>query len=261
MKRIKTRLDPERFPKEAARLLAGADAYDSSCSQIARVYFIDRDDGLFLKTAEESLRTEAILTEYYHKLGLSCEVLYYGSEGGTDYLITRRIPGEDCTDGVYLSDPKRLCDTSATLLRALHETPCASCPTDRIGTYSANVQNSFDGSGYEPDLFRGIWEFASFDEAKSAAREGLAALKSEALIHGDYCLPNIILRDWKFSGFIDLGNGGIGDRHIDLVWGVWTLNYNLKTTAWTDRFLDAYGRDRVDTEKLRAIAAMETIGG
>ncbi len=37
-------------------------------------------------------------------------------------------------------------------------------------------------------------------------------------------------------GFIDLGNGGVGDRHIDLFWGAWTLFYNLKTDRHTERF-------------------------
>ena len=230
MKRTRTQLDLARLPSEAACFLEGAPLYDSSCSKEARVVFIDRDGGMYMKTAAAgTLQTEATMTAYYHGLGLSAEVLLYGTEGGTDYLITRRIPGEDCTDDRCLSDPKRLCDTTATLLRALHETPGTRCPV--------------------------------LAEAAAAAREGIPALKGDALIHGDYCLPNIILQDWRLSGYIDLGSGGIGDRHIDILWGVWTLNYNLKTTAWTDRFLDAYGRDRIEPEKLRAIAAMEMIGG
>ena len=262
MKRIRTHPELSQFPAEAARLLEGAVLYDSSCSPEARVIFIDRDGGLFLKKAAAgTLRTEAEMTAYFHTLGLSAEVLLYCTEGGADCLITRRLPGEDCLDEVCLSDPKRLCDTTATLLRALHETPCAACPVDRIASYTAGVRQGLDGSRYEPDLFAPMWEFATFDEAEAAAREGLSSLKAEVLIHGDYCLPNIILRDWRLSGYIDLGNGGIGDRHIDLLWGVWTLNYNLKTTAWTERFLDAYGRDRVEPEKLRAVAAMEMIGG
>ncbi len=86
-------------------------------------------------------------------------------------------------------------------------------------------------------------------------------LKDDALLHGDYCLPNIILSDWKLSGYIDVGNGGIGDRHIDILWGIWTLNYNLGTIKYTDRFIDAYGRDKVDMAMLRMTAAMEMIGG
>ena len=86
-------------------------------------------------------------------------------------------------------------------------------------------------------------------------------MKREVLLHGDYCLPNIILDHWQFSGFIDVGNGGIVDRHIDILWGIWTLKYNLGTTEYTDRFIDAYGRDKVETDKLRFLAAMEMIGG
>jgi kanamycin kinase len=82
-------------------------------------------------------------------------------------------------------------------------------------------------------------------------------LKSDTLLHGDYCLPNIILSDWQFSGFIDLDSAGLGDRHIDLFWGIWTLNFNLKTDVWGDRFLDAYGRDRIDNEILSSIGAFE----
>ena len=82
-------------------------------------------------------------------------------------------------------------------------------------------------------------------------------MKNDTLLHGDYCLPNILLDDWKFSGFIDLDSGGVGDRHIDLFWGAWTLRFNLHTDAWCDRFLDAYGRDRIEPEILRAIAAFE----
>ena len=86
-------------------------------------------------------------------------------------------------------------------------------------------------------------------------------LKKDVLLHGDYCLPNIILDDWKLSGYIDLGSGGIGDRHIDVAWGIWTLNFNLGTTEYSDRFMDVYGRDKVEPEMLRAVAAMEMIGG
>ena len=69
-----------------------------------------------------------------------------------------------------------------------------------------------------------------------------------------------MLDNWKFTGFIDLDHGGIGDRHIDLFWGIWTLGFNLKTDAYRDRFLDAYGTDKIDMEILNAISAFEIFG-
>ena len=105
---------------------------------------------------------------------------------------------------------------------------------------------------YQPD--------ATVESAWRIAEEHHDTLKNEVLLHGDYCLPNVMLDSWRFSAFIDLGNGGVGDRHIDLYWGVWTLAFNLGTDAYGDRFLDAYGRDMVETEKLRAVAAFEVFG-
>ena len=262
MKRTKVTIKDGRFPGEVMDIIRDADIYDSSCSEEASVFFIDKEGGLFLKEARAgSLKNEAALTDFFHSKGLSAEVLFYETCGDKDYMITRRIPGEDCTHKMYLGDPKRLCDLYAKLLRSLHETDTSGCPVkDRIDTYKAAVERGFGGQYYEPELFKGLWEFGSFSEALSDAREGIDSLRPEALIHGDYCLPNVILDDWKLSGYIDLGNGGIGDRHIDLLWGIWTLKYNLGTAIYTDRFIDASGRDAVDPEKLRMIAAMEMVG-
>ena len=59
---------------------------------------------------------------------------------------------------------------------------------------------------------------------------------------------------------VRLDSGGVGDRHIDLFWGIWTLFFNLKTSAYCQRYLDVYGRDRVSEDALRTIAAIEVFG-
>lgn len=41
------------FPEEIVRLSEGARIFDSSSSPEARVYFIDKDDGYFLKTSKK----------------------------------------------------------------------------------------------------------------------------------------------------------------------------------------------------------------
>ena len=59
MRRTLLTINPVTFPTEYRPLLTGADIYDSSCSPAARVYFIDRDGGYYLKTqpvAKGSLR-------------------------------------------------------------------------------------------------------------------------------------------------------------------------------------------------------------
>ena len=261
MKRTPIIVAPDEFPQEYHTLLQGAPVYDSSCSPAAKVYFIDRDGGYYLKrSSKDSLCTEARLTEYFHEKGFATEVLSYLSNE-QDWFLTRRVAGEDCTHSVYLDDPKRLCETTATLLRQLHETDFSNCPVDdRISTYCKTAEANHRKGLYDPSLFPEGWGFKNAEEAWAIVEQNRKYLKSDTLLHGDYCLPNVVLDDWKFSGFIDLGNGGVGDRHIDLFWGAWTLFYNLKTDAYCDRFLDAYGRDKIEEEMLRAIAAFEVFG-
>ena len=97
-------------------------------------------------------------------------------------------------------------------------------------------------------------------EAYRLVNDNRAAFRSDTLLHGDYCLPNVILNDWSFSGFIDLDGGGVGDRHVDLYWGAWTLNFNLHTDKYRDRFFDAYGRDKVDLDMIDLVSAAEVFG-
>ena len=69
-----------------------------------------------------------------------------------------------------------------------------------------------------------------------------------------------VLQDGEFSSLIDLGAAGIGDKHMDIYWALWSLQYNLKTEYYTDYFLDLYGRDNFEPEMLRVIAAFECFG-
>ena len=174
------------------------------------------------------------MNAFFHSRRLGPEVLAYRSREA-DWLVTRAVPGEDCLHPVYLEDPRRLSALLGQLLRMLHETDPTGCPVTNLNETAYPRIPGF-----------------------SARYPGL--LTSRVLLHGDYCLPNVMLRSWDFSGFIDLGSGGIGDRHIDLYWGCWSILFNLKEERWCTRFLDAYGRENVDTDKLRILDSLENPG-
>lgn len=261
MKRTPLNALPFSLPTEWEKYTEGAALYNSSCSPEATVIYIDSGNGLYLKRAEAgTLRKEAEMDTFFHGKGLGARVVEYLTDD-CDLLLTERVKGEDCTFSDYISDPKRLCDTLATCLRELHETDGCGCPvTDRCADYFRTVEKNrtlglFDSSYIDK-------EFCSLtaDEAYSLVTQGKKLLKSDTLIHGDYCLPNVMLDNWALSGYIDLGGGGIGDRHIDLFWGAWTLNFNLKTDAYRERFFDAYGRDKIDREALKVVSLCEAFG-
>jgi len=261
MKRTLWNKPIEGLPVELESFVQDATLYDSSCSPEARVWLIDRDGGCFLKkSAKGTLKTEAEMTAYFHQKGIGAEVLDYRSDE-YDWLLTARVAGEDCTHGLYLSDPVRLCDRIAERLRALHELDFGDCPVqDRMQSYFALAENNYRTGNYDQTAFPDSFGYANAEDAYAVMTQGRHALCDRVLLHGDYCLPNIMLNNWNFSGFIDLGNGGVGDRHIDIFWGAWTLGFNLGTDRFRNRFFDAYGRDAVDEEKIKIIAATEVFG-
>lgn len=58
------------------------------------------------------------------------------------------------------------------------------------------------------------------------------------LIHGDFCLPNILVHNHQISGFIDVEAIAIDDPWIDYAWAIWSLEYNLKTKEYTPLLLE-----------------------
>lgn len=251
----------ETLPAELRSLLLQNPIYDTSGHSGARVLFIEKDGGYFLKSApKETLAKEALLTRYFHEKGLGAEVLAYISEE-KDYLLTPRVPGKDATDPVWTANPEKLCDTLALFLRELHSLPVSDCPVqDRTAEYIRTAKQNYLAGTYDTSHFPDSFGYASAEEAMNVIDKNTHLLKSDTLIHGDYCLPNIILKDFHPSGLIDLGNSGVSDRHIDLFWGIWSLEFNLKTDAYRERFLDAYGREALEPEMLKIIAAFEVFG-
>lgn len=254
--------DLERYPAQIRSLLCDARVYNSSCSEQAQVIFIEKDRGYFVKSAPKgTLEREAHMTQYFHGKGLSAEVISYISDE-CDWLVTTKIPGDDCTAAKYCEQPERMVDILAEQLSLLHGLDYVDCPVpDHTARYLARARKGRLAGVFEKDLFTTDWGYTDADEAWAVVEEKSHLLRMDTLVHGDYCLPNIILDDWRFGGFIDLDNAGIGDRHVDVFWATWTLFYNLKTNRYRQRFIEAYGRDKVDEDMLRLIAAIEQFGG
>lgn len=261
MKRTPIRPELSEFPAEFHPWLTGARLYDSSCSARARVVFIDREEGWFLKSADPgTLKKEAELTRYFHAKGLAPKVEGYVS-AQRDWLLTKRIPGEDCTEAMYLREPKKLCEKLAEILSELHAASFEGCPVaDRTAESLAAAEKNyragqFDPS-YLPESLRGMTPDAAWEKVVREKK----LLRTDTLLHGDYCLPNVMLENWRFSGLIDLCHAGVGDRHIDIYWAIWSLNYNIREEKLADRFMDVYGREKIDPAALELIAAMECFG-
>jgi len=224
VQKTKIQINITDFPKELHNILEGANIYDSSSHPDFKVLYSDL--GYYIKMSEKgNLEKEAKMTKIFEEKGIGPELVSYISDD-KDYMVTRSVKGEDCLH--YLDNPERLCLVLAKTLKHLHNLDINEIPTSQCMETYDNMEKG-------------------------------KLLKKDTFIHGDFCLPNVMLDDWKFSGFIDLGLSGVGDKHIDIYWVLWSLNYNLKTDKYTDYFLDLYGRENVDMNVLKLVAEVENL--
>jgi len=84
------------------------------------------------------------------------------------------------------------------------------------------------------EILRGLHATDASDCPFGARKPG------NVLVHGDFCLPNVLVHDGKLSGLVDLGGVGLASPETDLAAGVWTLQYNYGN-GLARVFLDAYG--------------------
>lgn len=219
MEKTKTTIKINDFPVEIHKYLENADIYDSSCGENSQVLYSTL--GYYIKIAPaRSLEREAAITDFLHKQGIGAPVECYVSDD-RDYMVTRPAPGQDATH--FLDNPEKLCQALASAMKYLHRLPRDNLPL--------SPQMAF----YNQDC----------------------SLSTDTFIHGDFCLPNIMLEDYSFKTFIDLGLAGKGDRHVDIFWCLWSLWFNLKTDRYTDCFLDLYGREKVNLAVIKKLAQLE----
>ena len=126
-------------------------------------------------------------------------------------------------------------------MRSIHSLPYRHCPFDR----SLEVEIA----AARRNAALGQVQPADYDTARLGmkADEMLAELLATrplqedlAFTHGDYCLPNVIIRRGQVSGFVDWGRGGIGDRYRDIALAIRSIQYNLGP-GFEQSFFDTYG--------------------
>jgi len=259
-RRERVDIDALSLPDELIKWINNAPIYESSGQSGAKTVYIDRDSGLYLKIAARgSLLIASQMQTYFSKHKMASHVLKYLS-ADRDYMITAPLKGEDGTSEKYLAEPDKLSEIFGQSLRLLHEVDITDCPNqDRMAEFIRMADTTHFLQTHLDDISNFIGKAradASLTEITASSR----LLKNDVLLHGDYCLPNIMLNNWAFEGFVDVADGGVGDRHYDLAWGLWTLNRNLKTPKYGQMFLDAYGWDCIDKDRLRIcglLAAMK----
>ena len=243
---------PLDFPEQLRTYIEGATLSDSSSHSGARVLYLD--SGYYLKIDQKGrLEREARIASLFEQEGIGTPVIHCLS---TD----KEAIGHDTL--AFLDQPDKICRTMAEALKKLHSLNPKNFPSDNhLQAYKERALKNYEKGEFYDKVLLPQFQINSREEAFQLIQEHGHLLKTDAFIHGDACLPNFILKDADhFSCFIDLGLADFSDRHIDLFWAVWSLNYNLHDPIYAELFLDCYGRELVDSNKLRLVAAFEAFG-
>ena len=147
-------------------------------------------------------------------------------------------------------------------------TPVEGCP--RVRTFESDLQKArqrvehdeieeFYRDAFEDEPFETPMDLLLYLEAHVPPFEGVMS-------HGDYCLPNVLIKDGKVNGFIDLGGAGIADRYCDIADCYRSLKGNywgwFDTKAYADYdpedFLRALQMP-IDREKLRFVLLLNNL--
>jgi kanamycin kinase len=209
----------------------------------------------FLKIVREGwtpgAEAEAERTEWARLYLPVPRILRRGVSGGTSWLLSPGIDGLDATHETFRADVPGLVTRLAHGLRRFHEAPASKCPFQfRIDNAMDVVRHRLRTGQIQPDRDFHV-EFAGLT-AEDAVRElARSRPKSEDLVvcHGDYCVPNVLLRENAVVGYVDLGELGVADRWWDLAVASWSITWNFGP-GLEALFFDSYGV-RPDEDRIR----------
>lgn len=162
------------------------------------------------------------------------KVLAYEELDGKSYLLMSRISGKMSCDTYYLEHPQVLLEALADGLKMLWDVDIKDCPRRRdldaeLQEARMRVENDLvDLDNVEPTTFGE----GGFESPKHLLEwlENNKPTYEPTFSHGDYCLPNIFLDKGKITGFIDLGDAGVGDKWRDIALCYRSLKHNFDGT-------------------------------
>ncbi len=159
------------------------------------------------------------------------QVVCYEKDSDMSFLLMRRLTGEMSCSAALMENSKQLVGMLADGLKMLWKIDALSCPycnsiDKKLKLAEMRVkQNLIYVENSEMETFG--------DNGFKSPAELLQWLKDnkpvEELVfsHGDYCMPNIFIKNNKINGFIDLGRSGVADKYQDIALCYRSLKHNF----------------------------------
>jgi kanamycin kinase len=171
--------------------------------------------------------------------------------GDTTVLVTEQLPGRDATHPDWRADLPGLVRALGQGLRRFHEAVGEEwCPFRfDVARALTHVEERVRRQDIRRDGFHPEHAHLTPAAALAVLEAGAPGEEDLVVCHGDFCAPNVVLQDWRVTGYVDLGELGAADRWWDVAVGAWSVGWNFGQEL-EPLFYESYGIDP-DPERLR----------
>lgn len=222
----------------------------------SKVYKVDFEgEGYYLKINTidmwGNLKREKEVYEYLKGTIEVPRVIYYERVENIEYLLISEVKGTILSVEAMKAHPKNVVQIMASALKKLHQIPIDNCLLD--SSTSALLEEGkyrVDNNLVDIDDFEEQYRDKTPVEILKYLIKNKPLKEEKVFIHGDYCLPNIIALNGEFSGFIDMGNGGIGDKYRDIALALRSIEHNFMDRKLWSYFKECYGEKNLDMDKV-----------
>lgn len=234
---------------------------DLRTSSKSHVYFFRHADrrGRFLKVMntvdirpdEADLESERVALQWLQGQCWAPELVHYCQQDEIEYLITEAMPGCSSDSELLKADIPGLLSTIAHGLRRIHNLASNDFPRDgSVDMLLARLERLIRLNLLKPEDLKRVGWHGSPHELLDHMHKIRPQAEESVLTHGDYCLPNILVKDGQVTGIVDWGYAGLGDRHRDFAAAVKSICRNLGE-EWVNLFFKEYGINELDRERLK----------
>ena len=169
---------------------------------------------------------------------------------GLSLLISKSLDGEPSHKHIDKLEPSDIIAGLSCALKLLRGAETKNFPFSKpIWLTEAGIERNVRHLSSNPSKHRQLHpDFASLSlsEIKSITNQAPSS-KSDNLVHGDFCMPNILLKSCGgVSGIVDLGGLHIGDPNTDLAILSWTVRANMGE-KWSSELLKLHNSSEDDS--------------
>lgn len=225
--------EPVAVPDVVRSLADGAALEPVWVNELGGITF-RTDDGRYIKHGPRNQETtfagEAERLAWAGRFAAVPRVLTHGADEHSEWLVSAAIRGESAVIPRWVARPATAVRAIGEGLRALHDAlPVEDCPFEwSVRSRRRNAER------------RGIRLPDGLREAPPVDRL--------VVCHGDACAPNTLIGDdGRWSGHVDFGALGAGDRWADIAVAAMSTEWNYGP-GWAADLIRAYG---VEPDPLR----------